>query len=230
MNPVQVNHIKIYPFKSRNELIEFVRNKKGLLIAANAEKILNKNILLQKIINQNIAYPDGIGAVLALKRKGYQSIKIPGVELWLDIIAQHYTNKSFYFIGSTQDVIEQTIVKLKKTYPEIDIKNYRNGFIQDNEIPDLILDLIHLKPDIVFVAMGTPKQEFLMNELLSSYPALYQGLGGSFDVFTGKVKRAPKLFLKLKLEWFYRLILQPTRIKRQLKLFSFFLKLLLNKF
>ena len=99
----------------------------------------------------------------------------------------------------------------------------------DNERKLLIQDVIDKEPDVVFVAMGSPKQELLMQEMLKAYPAIYQGLGGSFDVYVGNVKRAPKVFCKLGLEWFYRLLMQPTRIKRQLVYVKFMVYYYLNK-
>ncbi len=167
---------------------------------------------------------------MALSKKGFKVAKIPGVELWYNIIEHYYKEKSFYFIGSTQEVIEITISKLKKEFPEIAIKNYRNGFLKESDIEKIKMDLQEKKPDVVFIAMGTPKQELLMQEFISVYPALYQGLGGSFDVYSGKLKRAPKLFLYLKVEFLYRLLLEPKRIGRQLKLLKFFLNLQLGKY
>jgi UDP-N-acetyl-D-mannosaminouronate:lipid I N-acetyl-D-mannosaminouronosyltransferase len=230
MRQIQVNKIKIYPFKSKSELIDYVIDKHKILIAINAEKILKEDIKLQEIINNNIGYPDGVGAVMALKKKGYKAVKIPGVELWHDIIERYYKAKSFYFIGSTQDVIEKTISKLKTEFPDINIKNYRNGFLKEGDIDKIKIDLLEKKPDVVFVAMGTPKQEFVMQELMEIYPALYQGLGGSFDVYSGKIKRAPKIFQIVGLEWLYRLLLQPTRIKRQIQLIQFLINLQARKY
>jgi UDP-N-acetyl-D-mannosaminouronate:lipid I N-acetyl-D-mannosaminouronosyltransferase len=230
MNPIQVNKIKIYPFKSKAELLDYLIDKHKILIATNAEKILKDDVKLQEIINNNIAYPDGIGAVMALKKKGYKVAKIPGVELWHDIIERYHKEKSFYFIGASQEVIEITISKLKKEFLEIDIKNYRNGFLKDGDIENIKADLLLKKPDVVFVAMGTPKQEFLMQEFIAVHPALYQGLGGSFDVYSGKLKRAPKIFLKLRVEFLYRLILEPKRIGRQLHLVKFLINLHLGRY
>jgi UDP-N-acetyl-D-mannosaminouronate:lipid I N-acetyl-D-mannosaminouronosyltransferase len=230
MEPIQVNKIKIYPFKSKAELIDYVIDKHKILIATNAEKILKEDIKLQEIINNNIGYPDGVGAVMALKKNGYKAVKIPGVELWHDIIERYHKTKSFYFIGSTQDVIEKTISKLKTEFPDINIKNYRNGFLKEGDIDKIKIDLLEKKPDVVFVAMGTPKQEFVMQELIKTYPVLYQGLGGSFDVYSGKIKRAPKIFQIAGLEWLYRLFLQPTRIKRQIQLIQFLINLQVGKY
>ena len=229
MRQVQLQNKKVYPFRDKVELLEYISDKKKMLVAINAEKILNADEQLTKIINNNIGYPDGIGTVWALKKKGVIVERIPGVELWLDIIKKYKNSKNFYFIGSSEEVIYETARKIKTEHPEITILNYRNGYIKDGEKELLILDLIDKQPDIVFVAMGTPKQEYLMNELLSKHPALYLGLGGSFDVYCGKLKRAPKIFLKLNLEWLYRLLKEPTRIKRQLQLLRFLYLLKLNK-
>ena len=225
----EISGIRTYCFKSKKELLEYVFDKKNILIAINAEKILNDSAELKNIINNNIGYPDGIGAVWALKKKGFKVEKIPGVELWLDIIRQYSSSKSFYFIGASDEVINETINKLKTDFPEINILNYRNGYLTVGEKELLTKDLINKKPDVVFVAMGTPKQEYLMDELLKAHPALYMGLGGSFDVYCGKLNRAPKVFLKLKLEWLYRLLKEPTRIRRQIKIIKFLFLLKLNK-
>ena len=91
-------------------------------------------------------------------------------------------------------------------------------------------NLKKLKPDLTFVAMGSPKQELFMNELKKVHNSTYMGLGGSFDVYSGLKKRAPKLFIYLKLEWFFRLITEPTRIHRQFYLFKFLLYFLTGRF
>ncbi len=229
MKQVSLLDKKIYPFLNRSELLSFISDKKKILIAINAEKILNNDKKIQAIINNNIGYPDGIGAVWALKKKGFVTEKIPGVELWLDIVKKYSGSKSFYLIGSSDTVINETVKKLKIDYPDINIVNYRNGFLKDGEKGLLINDILEKKPDIIFAAMGTPKQEFLMNDLFNIYPALYMGLGGSFDVYCGLLKRAPEFFLKLKIEWLYRLLKEPTRIVRQIHLIKFVLLLKFNK-
>jgi len=218
-----INGFRIFAPKSREELLSYIDSYKGILVALNAEKILKKDPELKKLINRNIGYPDGVGAVWALKNKGVKTLKIPGVEFWIDIIEEFHNKKSVYLIGASQEVVQKTVNLLKKEYPRINIKNYRNGFLsKENDIENLKIDLAKKKPDVVFVAMGTPKQEFIMDELFKSHPALYMGLGGSFDVYSGRKKRAPKLYQKLSLEWFYRLLKEPTRIKRQLVLWKFF--------
>ncbi len=229
---VTVNGVNIHPFQSFNDLLEYVSGKKGILVAINAEKILHATDQTRNIINRNIGYCDGIGAVMALKKHGYKDVaKIPGCELWLKIIASTYKDgKTFYLVGSKQEVIEATVAKLKEEFPGINIVNYRNGYINsDEEKQSLLDDIATKKPDVVFVAMGSPKQELLMEEMSERHPAIYQGLGGSFDVYTGRVERAPKWWVDHNLEFAYRLIKQPSRIKRQIHLVKFLILLKLGK-
>lgn len=223
-NRVVLNGVKVHPFSSHDELLTYVNQKKGILVAINAEKILHATEQTRSIINRNIGYCDGIGAVMALKKKGFQNvIKIPGCELWLKIISMTYRKgNTFYLVGGKQEVIKQTVEKLKVDFPGIQITNFRNGYIKSEEEKQaLIKDIVTKKPDVVFVAMGSPKQELLMEEMFQKHPAIYQGLGGSFDVYTGNVKRAPKWWVNHNMEWAYRLVKEPRRIKRQIHLIRF---------
>lgn len=223
-NRETLNGVKVHPFKSFDELLEYVNGRKGILVAINAEKILHATDQTRSIINRNIGYCDGIGAVMALKKRGYKDVaKIPGCELWLKIIASLYKDgKTFYLVGGKQEVIEQTVAKLKEEFKGINIVAYRNGYIKtDEERAALIADVAEKRPDAVFVAMGSPKQELLMEEMSQQHAAIYQGLGGSFDVYTGNVKRAPKWWVDHNLEWAYRLVKEPSRIKRQIHLIRF---------
>ena len=223
-NRVELNGVKVHPFKSFDELLNYVTGRKGILVAINAEKILHATDQTRSIINRNIGYCDGIGAVMALNKRGYKDVaKIPGCELWLKIISALYKEgKSFYLVGGKPEVIEATVAKLKEEFVGINISNYRDGYIKSDEEKQLLIeDIVNKKPDVVFVAMGSPKQELLMEEMSQQHQAIYQGLGGSFDVYTGAVERAPEWWVKHNLEWAYRLIKQPSRIKRQIHLVRF---------
>ena len=227
MESMLLNGVKTYAPQSRDELITFAMANKSILVAVNAEKILHATESTRAIIGRNVGYPDGTGAVWALQKKGYHNtVKIPGCELWLDIVKNYHNSKTFYIVGGRQEVIEATIAQLQEEFKGIQIVNFRNGYIKTaTEQKELIKDIVLKKPDIVFVAMGSPKQELLMEEIQKQHAALYQGLGGSFDVYIGAVKRAPKWWVKNNLEWAYRLINQPTRIKRQIHLVRFFIRL-----
>lgn len=226
------NGVKCYSFGSFDEIIDYVSEKKGILVAINAEKILHATDVTRDIINRNIGYSDGIGAVMALKKHGCKdAVKTPGCELWLKIVERlNPLGKSFYLVGSKQEVIDETVAKLRVDYPGINIVGYRNGYIKtDEEKLVLIADIVEKKPDVVFVAMGSPKQELQMEEMIQRHEAIYQGLGGSFDVYTGHVERAPKWWVDHNLEFAYRLVKQPSRIKRQIHLFRFLALVKLGK-
>ena len=223
MDKVSLNGVEIYPFDSDQQLLSFVDEHKGILVAINAEKILHATEQTRAIINRNVGYCDGAGAQMALKQKGYKgACKIPGCELWLKITARFYKEKSFYLVGGKQAVIEETVEKLGKEFDGIRIIGWRNGYLNtDEERQALIDDIAQKKPDVVFVAMGSPKQELLMEDIQKRHNAIFQGLGGSFDVYTGHVERAPKWWVDHNLEFAYRLIKEPKRIKRQIHLVKY---------
>lgn len=229
---VNLRGLEVFPFSDPDQLIDYADRHKGILLAVNALKIANADKLTTPIINSNISYPDGVGTVMAMKTKGVTDArKIPGCELWLKIVERYAGKRSFYIIGAKPDVHAAVIEKLKREYPTIEIVGHRDGYIPDDKArQQLIDDVAAKKPDIVFVAMGSPKQEFLMNDMLSRHRAIYQGLGGSFDVYTGNVPRAPKWWIDHNLEFAYRLLRQPSRLPRNLKYIPFGWWLLTRQF
>jgi len=164
-----------------------------------------------------------------MKQKGLYAIKIPGVEFWLDLINAFYKEKSFYLLGSSQEVIIKTATKLKEQFPNINILGFSNGYLDKESIDEVKKIIIEKKPDIVLVGQGSPRQEYLMDEFIKVHPALYMGLGGSFDIYSGLKRRAPVLFIKHKIEWLYRLLKEPTRFRRQLVLAKFLMLLKMEK-
>ena len=126
--------------------------------------------------------------------------------------------------------MKETVEKLQKEFEGIRIVGYRDGYIRTPEEKErLIIDIVEKKPDVVFVAMGSPKQELLMEEIQSRHNAIFQGLGGSFDVYTGHVQRAPEWWVKHNLEFAYRLLKEPKRIKRQIYLVKYVYWLIARK-
>lgn len=230
-NRVELNGVRVYPFASFEELLAFVAERKGILVAINAEKILHATDETRAIINRNIGYCDGAGALYALRQKGHpEACKIPGCELWLRIVAACYRERTFYLVGGRQEVIDETVARLGREFPGIRIVGHRNGYLRTpQERAALVDDVVARRPDVVFVAMGSPKQELLMEEMQQRHPAIYQGLGGSFDVYTGHVERAPRWWINHNLEFLYRLIKQPSRIKRQVHLLRYFYWLAFHK-
>lgn len=223
-NRVYLNGVGVFPFASFEELLAYVGERKGILVAINAEKILHATDETRAIINRNIGYCDGAGALYALRQKGHpEACKIPGCELWLRIVAACYRERTFYLVGGRQEVIDETVAKLGQEFPGIRIVGHRNGYLRTpQERAALVDDVVARRPDVVFVAMGSPRQELLMEEMQRRHPAIYQGLGGSFDVYTGHVERAPRWWIDHNLEFLYRLIKQPSRIRRQVHLLRYF--------
>ena len=223
MEKISLRGVELFPFTSYDDAIDYIDSHKGILVAVNAEKVLSA-ATLKDVINSNVGYCDGAGVQLALRRNHCQpnACKIAGCELWLKIISRFAGKKSFYLVGGRQEVIEEIVAKLRSEFPGIDIVNYRNGYIKsEQERAELLADIEVRRPDVVFVAMGSPKQELLMKDMLARHNAIYQGLGGSFDVYTGHVLRAPRWWIDHNLEFAYRLIKEPKRIRRQVHLLKF---------
>lgn len=232
MEKIRLRRLEVYPFADRQALIDFADSRKGILVAVNALKIANANEVTVPIINSNIGYCDGVGAVMAARTKGARSVvKIPGCELWLDIIRRHCADRTFYLVGASPEVHDRVIERLKTDFPGIRIVGHRNGFFATPaDRQTLIDDVAAKRPDIVFVAMGSPKQEILMADMLARHKALYQGLGGSFDVYAGAVPRAPKWWIDHNLEFLYRLLRQPSRLRSNLRYIPFAWWLLTRQF
>lgn len=229
---IELNGMKVFPFNSASELLEYVNCHKGILVAVNAEKVTKATDETRAIVNDNIGYADGAGVVVAMHKLGKpQAVRIAGCDLWLNIVQESYREKTFYLIGSKQEVIEDTVKQLKSQYNGITIVGYRNGYINnDKERNALIQDVASKRPDVVFVAMGSPKQEILMTDMMKVHPAIYQGLGGSFDVYTGRVKRAPLWWQKHNIEFLYRFLKQPQRYRREYYRLKFLAWMLMGKF
>lgn len=232
MKSEKISGVQVYIPESRKALMEFAFANKKILVAVNGEKIQHANDQTRAIINRNVGYSDGISTVWALHKKGHEeAIKIPGCELWLNIINEYHNSKTFYLVGGKEEVIQQTVSHLKVEFPTIKIMGFQNGYLTEaNDVEKLIKDIENKKPDVVFVAMGSPRQELLMERMYDKHPAVYQGLGGSFDLYIGSVQRAPKWWLEHNLEGVYRTLSEPKkRIIRDIKLVPYFFKLVFNK-
>lgn len=230
MNTFTIRDIRAHAFASADDLIDFADRRKGILVALNAEKCMYAKPDLIEVINTNIGYCDGAGPVKVARRKGFKKAqRTPGCELWLQIIDRFHSERTFYFVGSRTEVVNEVVDKLRRQYPDIRIVGHRNGFFGEGDEERLAADLERTRPDIVFVAMGSPRQELLMQRLQQRHVALYQGLGGSFDLYVGNFKRAPELLQALGCEWIWRFIVQPSRVKRLGPYLRFAAALYLNR-
>lgn len=195
----------------------------GLAVAINAEKVLsaiNSHSVREVIELATLRYADGFPIVWTLRKKGLESIRIPGCDLWLELMKCSSKNKvPVYILGSTADVNAGVVSKLIKEL-NVNVVGATDGYFTDES--KLISDIKNTQPQIISVALGSPKQELLMSRCMEVYPdAFYMGVGGSYDVYTGNVKRAPVWMQNINLEWLYRLIKQPSRIIRQISLFKY---------
>jgi N-acetylglucosaminyldiphosphoundecaprenol N-acetyl-beta-D-mannosaminyltransferase len=181
-----------------------------------------KNQELMSILREaDMVVPDGIGVVWASK---YSSIRlkerVAGYDLTQNLFSELAgTDQTFYFFGGAPGVAAEAARRMTRKYPGLKIVGIHNGYFDGKEEKKIIHDIKKLSPSILLVGLGAPKQEKWIYENMRLFGARVSiGVGGSFDVMAGNVKRAPKLFQKLGLEWFYRLITQPTRWRRMMRL------------
>ena len=177
--------------------------------------IAQENKEFKKILDEaELIVPDGIGIKIGLKLKGYSVERIPGIDFTrtlLDWCAKN--NKPIAIIGSKEEVISKAVENLKNEISGLDIVYYHNGYFDNND--EIYNSLKEANARLILVALGSPKQEFFIyNAKKILPPCLMIGIGGSLDVWSGNVKRAPKIFQTLCIEWLYRTICQPERFKR----------------
>lgn len=180
---------------------------------------------LMRILREaDLVVPDGIGVVWASR---YSEIRlterVAGYDLTQNLFqAVAGTEETIYFFGGAPGVASTAARKMKNKYPGLNIVGGHNGYFDEAEEKKIIADIKRLSPSILLVGLGAPKQEkWIVHHLEEVGVKVAIGIGGSFDVMAGNVKRAPKIFQKLGLEWFYRLISQPTRWKRMMRLPKF---------
>lgn len=208
-----VNGFRAYAFASVESLLATVETP-AILVALNAEKVGTADERVRRIVNENIGYADGMGVVVALRRKGLTATRIAGADLWLELLRTRPQGTKLYLVGGTRDVIEDVASKLKARFPGLVVAGYRDGYLNEADVESLRADLTAAKPDVVLVGMGSPRQELLMAELMGAWPAFYMGLGGSLDVFVGRRRRAPRWMQRSGTEWAFRFVDDPRRLPR----------------
>lgn len=207
--------------------------KKSLVVAINPEKLMKakEDPGLKALLNRaEFQIPDGIGVIIASKlKKGCISSRITGIDMMDRIVREAArTGRAVFLYGAKPGVADKAAQQLKQTYPNLIVAGTQDGYESDTS---KVLETINkAKPDILFVAMGSPKQEQWIEQHRDNlYPMLYQGVGGSFDVLAGNVKRAPAAFQKMGAEWLYRLLKEPSRLKRQMNLPKFLFEVFKQK-
>ena len=214
---------KLYK-KSANSFYEILsnnlkENEKMFVVTANPETFMIsekdeevKNMLLDE---RTIMVPDGIGVLKAGKKLGYNiEERITGIDIANKLLDfGNEQSKTIYLFGSKQEVIDSMKIVIEEKYPNLKLVGSSNGYVKDKD--KVFEEIAKLEPDIVLVALGIPLQEKLIYKHLDEFDkGIFVGVGGSFDVISGHKKRAPKIFIKLNLEWLYRIIKEPKRLKR----------------
>lgn len=217
------------------ELIEKSNKTCSIVVAPNTEFIMmaQKDEEFYKILqNAELATPDSVGVMIAGKfqKKPFKE-RIPGQAYFRKILeVGEKEGWTFYMLGGKGEVPKLATENVKRIYPNLKVVGYHEGFFEENSEKDVINEINSLRPNVLFVAMGAPLQEKWIakhkNELKVDIAA---GQGGTFDYEAGKIKRAPKIIQKLCIEWLWRLILQPTRIKRMIVLPIYLFKIIFTK-
>ena len=196
-----------------------VEERKTFVVTANPETLMigHDNKEFDRVLrDENVTIvPDGIGVVKAGNILGYKvKGRVTGVEIAQFLLKEaNIENKSVFFFGAKQQVLDALVEKVKKEYPNLKIAGYKNGYEKDKD--SVFKEIQKVEPDVVLVALGIPQQELLISRHYNSFKkGIFVGVGGSFDVLSGTKKRAPKLFIKCNLEWLYRIVKEPQRLKR----------------
>jgi len=205
------------------------------IFAVNAEKIMGARKdpeLLMAIKEANFLIPDGIGTVVGLRlihqKRVNRTTGIMLMERLVDLAAKEEF-KVFIF-GARPEVNRLATENILIRYPSIKIVGAQHGYISNKEYRPLLNRINSLKTDILFVGLGSPKQEkWIHNNKKSLKVKICMGIGGCLDVIAGRASRAPLMFQTLGLEWLYRLIKEPARFKRQIVLPKFVLEVLKEK-
>ena len=217
----------------KNIFIDYQKGEQLFIVNINPEIVINnyKNNYIKNIFNkQKYQIPDGIGIVYASKiNKGKIKERITGIDLMQDICKESIKHDSkIYLFGSKPGIASKASKELKNKYKRLNIVGCSDGYGDEKTVVE---NIRKTKADIVFVGLGSPKQEdfIIRNMQTLSNVKIFVPVGGSFDVISNTLKRAPQKMIDLNLEWLYRLLQEPKRIFRQLNLVKFILLIFLNR-
>ena len=212
--------IDVLTMKETVDLVEqYVNTKTPLhLMGVNADKIneVNRNERMKQIVNScGIINADGASVIMASK---YLNKPLPervaGVDLMQHLVALSANkNYTIYLLGAKQEVVTKTAKVLKEKYPTLKIVGVRNGYFKEDQWTEIYEEISNANPDFVFVGITSPIKEYLIEFLQSKgSKAVYMGVGGSFDVISGNIPRAPLWMQKCNLEWLFRVMQEPKRL------------------
>jgi N-acetylglucosaminyldiphosphoundecaprenol N-acetyl-beta-D-mannosaminyltransferase len=221
--PLNIMGIPVVPFESCSQAIDCIASriaarKKTFCVAINPEKIYRaqSDIELRELINAaDIHICDGIGTVIGTRiLHGRKIGRITGIQLFFDLVARaEKEGLKIFLLGASPESSKGTQGNLLVKYPNLKIVGCQDGYFNDDAA--IVRMINDSGSDMLFVAMGSPKQELWIAEHKEAINGMFcMGVGGTFDVVSGRVKRAPKIFRKTGTEWFYRDIKQLRRFKR----------------
>lgn len=222
--------------EAKEKALQFFKtDKQHAIFTPNPEMVMcaRKDEELMRILKSaDMVIPDGIGIVYASK---LNKIKISERVAGYDFVQSLFetlksTNLTVYFLGGAPTVAEQAKLAMEQKYNGLKIIGVNDGYFDAKKEKIIIEEIRSLKPDLLLVGLGVPRQEKWIDKHKDLLPCkVFIGVGGSFDGFAGVVPRAPEIFIKLNLEWFYRLMKQPSRIKRQIQIPVFVLTVIFVK-
>lgn len=206
------------------------------IFASNPEKnfqLTANPILYDAIKTADLLIPDGIGVVFAARfLYGVRIERVPGSEFIFDICALAERRQcGVYIYGATEAVNRAAAQGLKRRFPNLQIAGRSHGYVPEPEMPDLVDRINQSRARVLFLALGSPRQEswYLRHKDQLKYVRVCQGIGGTLDTIAGTVKRAPEIWCRYNVEWLYRLLKEPRRIKRQVVIPIFALKVFVQK-
>ncbi len=220
-----------------NDIEEIVSSEGCVHIVSGNPEVLYQG-LFEKPLYENftskrsLIIPDGVGVIFSAKVKGLKvKEKIAGIEVMQDIISYcNRKDKSIYLLGSKDSIVRKCKVNIEATYKDINVVGYKDGYFDLDNCDDIIEDINKCNPDVLFVAMGCPRQErFIIKHMDKLHCKLFMGVGGSFDILAGELKRAPKWMITFGIEWLYRILKEPFRIKRMKSIPKFMIRAIIGK-
>lgn len=237
--PIKILNVPVHPMTMKeavNSLEEAIlADKQNFVVTANAEIIMmcQDNAEYNEIVSNkaDLVLPDGAGSVWAGRYLGYKvPERVAGFDLYCQLLALS-AKKGYkaYFFGGAPGVAEAAKIKAEDLYPGVKIVGCHNGYFSPEDELTIINDINKSGADMLFVALGAPKQEkWLIAHRDEINAKILMGIGGSFDVLAGKMERAPKWMQDASLEWAFRLYKQPSRFLRMMALPKFVLKVLFS--
>lgn len=200
---------------------DWQRQKSMHVVTINAEMVVaaQQDAELDRIIRHaHLIVPDGAGVVWAIRLNGGAVERLPGIELAYAVLERARTlGKRVALLGGRPEILEQLQEKLGKELPGLNIVAAHDGYFTRDEEEEIVAGITAQQPDLLLVALGVPKQEYFVDRWAAAFPhTVFIGVGGSFDVWAGNVKRAPLIMRRLHLEWLYRLMKEPWRWRRMM--------------